>query len=154
MPHIEGEIVINRPVEEVFAFVADERNEPRYNPRMLSVQQTSSGPVGVGTRWRAEMATMRRSMPMTIDVTAYEPPRRLSSSTHLSTMEIEGALSFESVPQGTRMRWQWDLRPRGLLKLVKPLVARMGQRQEQATWANLKRVLEAPAAAASRPPRP
>ena len=68
-------------------------------------------------------------------------------------MEIEGALLFESVPQGTRMRWQWDLRPRGLLKLVKPLVARMGQRQEQATWANLKRVLEAPAAAASRLPR-
>ena len=77
MPHIEGEIVINRPVEEVFAFVADERNESRYNPRMLRVRQTSSGPVGLGTRWRAEMATTRRSVRMTIDVTAYEPPRRL-----------------------------------------------------------------------------
>jgi hypothetical protein len=33
--HIEGEIVIDRPVEEVFDVVADERNEPRYNPRLL-----------------------------------------------------------------------------------------------------------------------
>jgi hypothetical protein len=33
---IGGEIFINRPVEEVFDFVADARNEPRYNPRMLS----------------------------------------------------------------------------------------------------------------------
>jgi hypothetical protein len=29
MAHIEGEILIRRPVEEVFDFVADERNEPR-----------------------------------------------------------------------------------------------------------------------------
>lgn len=31
MAHVEGEIIINRPVEEVFDFVADERNEPHYN---------------------------------------------------------------------------------------------------------------------------
>ena len=120
---------------------------------MLHVQQTSSGPIGLGTQWRAEMATMRRSVPMTIEVTAYEPPRRLASSTHLSTMDIDGALSFEPVPGGTRMRWQWDLRPRGPLKPFGPLVARMGKRQEQAIWANLKRVLEAPGAV-SRPQRP
>ena len=28
MVHIEGEIIIDRPVQEVFDFVADERNEP------------------------------------------------------------------------------------------------------------------------------
>jgi hypothetical protein len=32
--HIEGEIIVHRPVEEVFDFVADERNEPLYNRRM------------------------------------------------------------------------------------------------------------------------
>lgn len=37
MVRIEGEIVINRPVEEVFDLVADETNEPRYNPRMRVV---------------------------------------------------------------------------------------------------------------------
>ena len=36
---IEGEIVITRPVEEVFDFVADERNEPRYNPHMRRAVQ-------------------------------------------------------------------------------------------------------------------
>jgi hypothetical protein len=33
MARIEGELVIERPVEEVFDFVPGERNEPRYNPR-------------------------------------------------------------------------------------------------------------------------
>ena len=41
MPHVVGEIVINRPVEQVFDFVADERNEPQFNPKMLTVEASS-----------------------------------------------------------------------------------------------------------------
>jgi hypothetical protein len=47
--HIEGEIVIGRPVEEVFDFVADERNEPRYNVQMRRAEKISEGPIGLGT---------------------------------------------------------------------------------------------------------
>ena len=32
MAHIQGEVRIRRPVEDVFDFVADERSEPTYNP--------------------------------------------------------------------------------------------------------------------------
>ena len=35
LPRIAGEILIDRPVAEVFDAVSDERNEPRYNPDML-----------------------------------------------------------------------------------------------------------------------
>jgi hypothetical protein len=52
------------------------------------------------------------------------------------------------------MRWTWNLRPRGLLKLLGPLVARMGRRQEEAIWTGLKRYLEkrAQRTDAARPP--
>jgi hypothetical protein len=40
MAYINGEILINRPVQEVFDFVADERNEPRYN-RACSASRSS-----------------------------------------------------------------------------------------------------------------
>jgi Polyketide cyclase / dehydrase and lipid transport len=43
MVHVEGEIVSNRPVDVVFDFVADERNEPKYNPRMRRAEQISDG---------------------------------------------------------------------------------------------------------------
>ncbi|MGZ4482413.1 MAG: SRPBCC family protein [Gaiellales bacterium] len=140
---IEGDIVIHRPIEEVFDFVADECNEPRYNPRMLRVEKISAGPIGPGTRFRAELAAMRRKTEMTIEFTAYDRPRRLGSRTRLSTMDIRGALTFEPVTGGTRMHWSWDVKPRGLLRLMAPLVARMGRRQERSIWANLKRLLEA-----------
>ena len=80
---------------------------------------------------------------MTIEFTGYERPRRLASTTRLFSMEIRGTLAFDPVPEGTRMRWQWELEPRGLLRLLGPLVARIGRRQERTIWANLKRLLEA-----------
>ena len=133
----------HRPaVEEVFDFVADERNEPRYNLRMLDAEQISEGPIGVGTRFRAELETMGRTMPMIVEFTGYERPRRLGSVTRSSMMETEGALTFESVPGGTRMCWSWEVWPRGVLKLMAPIVGAIGRRQEQRIWGNLKRLLE------------
>jgi len=138
MAHISGKIVINRPVEEVFDTVADERNEPRYNPGMLRAEKLSPGPVGLGSRFRAEMRTWPRPVVMTTECTGYKRPRLLASTTRVSTMDIQGTLTFDPVPEGTRMRWSWNLQPRGLLKLATPLVAR----QEEAIWTGLKRMLE------------
>jgi hypothetical protein len=134
--------VIKRPVEEVFDFVVDEPNEPRYNPHMRRAEQISDGPIGVGTRFRAEIASMGRTLEMAIEFTGYERPRRLASSTHMSSMDTRGALTFEPVPEGTRMRWSWDVEPRGMFRAMGPLVARMGRRQEQRIWAGLKHLLE------------
>lgn len=144
MVHIEGEIIINRPVETVFDFVADERNEPRYNPRMARADKVSDGPIGPGTRFRAETASMGRTSEMIIEVTAYDRPRRLASSTHMSAMDIHGTLTFDVVGDGTRMRWAWDVKPRGVFKLMTPLIGPMGKRQEERIWASLKHYLEAP----------
>jgi uncharacterized protein YndB with AHSA1/START domain len=145
---IEGEIVINRPVEEVFDFVANECNEPRYNPRMRYAEQTSRGTVGLGTSFQAEMRTMGRTAAMTIELTEYQPPRKLGSSTHLSNMDIDGSVCFDPVAGGTQLRWSWALKPHGGLRMLTPMIARVGRHQEQTIWSNLKRLLEAPAAPA------
>ena len=141
---IEGKIIINRPVDAVLDFVADERNEPRFNPQMRRVEQISPGPIGQGTRFRAETTSMGRSVEMVIEFTAYDRPGRLSSFTRMSAMDIRGTLTLDPVPQGTLMRWEWEMEPRGALKLLTPLIVRMGRRQEETIWASLKRFLEAP----------
>lgn len=50
----EGEIVIKRPVEEVFDYVADERHEPTFNSRMhradCSPRSRSESGLGSGPR--------------------------------------------------------------------------------------------------------
>lgn len=142
-PRVEGEVVIERSVEAVFDFVADERNEPSYNPQMTDVRMASPDPIGVGSRFRAVMTGAGGATEMTIEFTAFNRPYRLSSKTHLANMEIAGTLVFEPIREGTRMRWIWDLRPRGFLWLLSPVVRRLGERQERRIWTGLKQVLEA-----------
>jgi hypothetical protein len=112
MPRVAGYPIIERPVGRGLDFVADERNEPRFNPKMLQAKKVSAGPIGIGTRFNAKMATARGSAPMTVEVTAFERPQRLASITRLSSMEIRGDLVFDPVPERARMRWQWGLQPR------------------------------------------
>jgi uncharacterized protein YndB with AHSA1/START domain len=142
MVRIEGDIVINRPPEEVFDLVADERNEPRFNPRMRRAELITKGPIGVGSRFRAEVASAGRPIEMVIEYTGFERPRRLASTTRMASMVVGYTLTFEPVAGGTRMRWSGDLEPHGILKLLGPLVAWMGRRQERRIWAGLKRLLE------------
>jgi hypothetical protein len=46
MAGIEGEILIGQPVDVVFDYVADQSNEPQYNPRMVRADKITPGPVG------------------------------------------------------------------------------------------------------------
>ena len=142
MARINGEIVIERPLEVVFYFVSDERNEPSYNPQMLSVEKLSPGPIGSGTQFRAQMKSRSRTLPLLLEFTMFERPVRLGSHSTFSGVTIDGDLTFEAVGDSTLMRWVWNITPSGALKLLTPLVVWMGRRQEARIWSDLKRCLE------------
>lgn len=142
MAQIHGEIIIDRPVETVFDFVADQCNEPLYNVEMLSAEKVSEGQVGSGTRFRATMRSGRREFPVDIEFTTVERPTRLGSHSVANGMNIDGELVFEPVGESTRMTWEWDVRPAGAMRLLSPIVTLIGRRQEERIWSALKSHLE------------
>ncbi|HET7661167.1 MAG TPA: SRPBCC family protein [Oryzihumus sp.] len=142
MARVEGQTVIRRPVDEVFDYVADERHEPAYNRRMVRAAKLTDGPVGAGTRFEAQMATRPRPMHMVTELTGFERPHRLELRTTSGFAEVRGAMTFDAVDGGTRMRWSWELRPHGALRLAGPVLGWVGRRQEAAIWAALKQHLE------------
>jgi ligand-binding SRPBCC domain-containing protein len=141
----QQETTIERPVEEVFDFVTDARNEPRYNPRILNVEKKTAGPIGRGTRFVLVSKAMGRPLAVEYEITAYERPRRMISRTirGLPLMNVESTETFEPANGGTRMRWVWEIKPRGTAgKLTTPVLARMLGRRLDRVFANIKRVLE------------
>ena len=143
MAAIEGEIYIDRPPEVVFDVVADERNEPRYNPKMTAVSLLSDSQIGHGSRFAATMKSRTRTFTMMIEFTDFERPTRLGSVSTVGTMRTEGALTFAPQGSGTLMSWSWNIRLHGVTKLAAPVVSWMGRRQERAIWTGLKMMLEA-----------
>jgi len=142
MARIDGEIVIGRPVEVVFDYVADQSNEPQYNPQMVRAEKVTTGPVGAGTKFRSAVASRGRTAEMLIEITGYDRPHRLASATTMQQAEIRYTLTFEPAGSGTRMRWSGQVRPKGAVKVLGPLIAWMGRHQEQRIWTSLKQHLE------------
>jgi uncharacterized protein YndB with AHSA1/START domain len=149
MAHIEGEVLIRRPVEEVFDFVADQTTEPTYNRNMVLSEKVTAGPIGVGTRFRATIRSRPRPLRMDIEYTGFDRPRLIASTTRMTTADFTGTLTFTPASAGTRLRWSWDARPRGAARLLAPLLTRIGARQERRMWTALRDHLEAGSRVAS-----
>src|SRR5512133_2742431 len=109
MAHIAGEITIDAPVDEVFDMVADGRNEPRYNPRIVRAEKVSEGSVGAGSRFVAEPKGMGAKGEMTLQIVDYDRPHRLHNVVRSSYMRVDGTLTFDEVEGGTRLRWDWEM---------------------------------------------
>jgi uncharacterized protein YndB with AHSA1/START domain len=144
MARIEGEITISRPVDMVFDYVADQTNEPQYNSSMVRAEKVTAGPIGKGTRFRSAVRSAGRTAEMLIEFTDYNRPRLLASTTTMKQADVEYMLRFEPVPEGTRMRWSGQVRPKGAFRLLGPLITWLGRRQEQQIWQSMKNHLEGP----------
>jgi hypothetical protein len=152
MASIEGEILIDRPVEAVFDYVADQSNEPQYNPAMVRAEKITPGPVRQGTQFRSAVTSMGRTADMLIECTDYDRPACFSTATTMRQVDITYTLRFDPTGTATGMSWSGQVRAKGAFKLLGPLITWLGSRQEQRNWASLKKHLEAAPAASSSPP--
>jgi hypothetical protein len=79
---------------------------------------------------------------MAIEYTGFQRPSRLASATRMAQAEFSGMLTSGPAGAGTRLRWSCDARFTWPLRLLAPVLARVGGRQERAMRAGFKRYLE------------
>jgi len=142
MTHVRGQIDIGSPLETVFDTVADQTNEPTYNPGMVRSEKVTAGPVGEGSRFRAVARSAGREVPMTSELVDFVRPHHLGVLTSVDGTIIDGTLDFVPSRGGTRMSWDWDVRTTGWLRYAAPVIGFLGRRQERRIWAGLKHQLE------------
>ncbi len=142
MTRIRGCLDIARPIDEVFDTIADQRNEPRYNPSMVDSILLTDEPIGVGSRFEATVRTRGGITPVTIEYAAFERPHRLASRSAMTGAVAEGQVCCERSLAGTRLSWDWTVTVTGPLRLAAPLIALIGRRRERAVWLGLKALLE------------
>jgi hypothetical protein len=117
MASFENTVIIRRPVEEVFSFLADFENVPRWNYAIVETTKVSPGPVGVGTTYRQTRSVPRRSEEG-FEVTAFEPPRRLEVQGQIGPFRARISYLLEPTGSGTRLRNAVDLGSSGLSTIV------------------------------------
>ncbi len=144
MIKIENSIVINKPVEEVFEFLANAENNPQWQSGTLDVRKTSEGPLGVGTTYTSVSRLLGKQLESTVEYTAYEPNTRVAIKAVSGPIPFQAETTFEATAEGgTMVTTAGGGEVGGFFKLAEPLVSRMLQRQFNTDNANLKDYLEA-----------
>lgn len=137
--------IIERPVEEVFAFVTDARNNILWqaDSGLKETRQVPDGPVGVGTRITEIWNFMGRRSEDTSEVTTYEPNRRYARSPVTSAGPVKGGeYTFEAVPEGTRWTSVVRVQAGGLFAIAEPLLASTMRKGFEQNMATAKALLE------------
>ncbi|MDF2573770.1 MAG: hypothetical protein K0S05_682 [Agromyces sp.] len=136
-----NDVTINRPRAEVFAYVANFENIPRWNYAIGETRKLTDGPVGVGARYR-----QRRSLPAPseeeFEVVEFERDRRLSIDGDLAFLHGRVSYDFDSAGGATTLTNTMDLRASGPMNLVAQLSARRLRTAVAANLATLKELLE------------
>jgi Polyketide cyclase / dehydrase and lipid transport len=72
-----GSAVIDRPINEVFEFLADGTNDPKFSPRVLEIRKTTDGPLGVGTVFESKVKDAGMTTRRKFELSVFEAPTKI-----------------------------------------------------------------------------
>jgi uncharacterized membrane protein len=138
MLEFENSIRINRPIAEVFAFLVDLENLPKWNYYVLEVTKRSDGPIRIGTTYRQ----VRKTDEQDLRITELEPNHTLTVQTvPSSSPSLEMRFRLDAEADTTLIRDAWKL-DTGVPALFERLGARRIQSAAAENLSKLKELLE------------
>jgi hypothetical protein len=143
----ENAVDIARSAEDVFDYCVDLTREPEWNPKAKRVEKVTDGPIGFGTRYEAEFL---QGSPMTIDFVRFERPLAWESVARSRRLDAKGEGRVSATESGARLVMRMELRPKGTLRLLRPILGRFMHRQEERNLAAIKQALEGSGAGVAR----
>lgn len=140
----ELSIVIDMPLEKVFAFFRDIDQYAGQKGTIVPVyDKLTSGLVGVGTRYREVVQVMPFvTGEILTEVVGYEPGQRLAYRFVAMGMAGELTYEFEAIEEGTRVVQRQSLCPSGWMRLFSPIIGAMFSRMIARRLAGIKVFLE------------
>lgn len=140
--HAENSITIGRSVATVFAFVLDGTNGPLWRPTVLDVARVPGTPDGVGAQYKQGLkGPGGRRIDGDYEITECEPNSIIRFQVTAGPARPNGTYQFAAAGDATRLTFTLDYQPRGLAKLMDPVIERT-MRSEVAMLTNLKAYLE------------
>jgi uncharacterized protein YndB with AHSA1/START domain len=135
-------ITIDRPIDEVFAYVTDTANDPAWHTDILEARKTSEGPTGIGTTWHVRFKPVMGVSEGDVEVVNFEPNRKEVQEGVMGPMQPTLTYLFEPADGGTRFTRRVEIRTSGMMRLMEPLMRLMTPGRNARFLANLKEVLE------------
>ena len=143
MAKVETSVWIDRPVDEVFAYVVDPEKVSQWAGPVIESKKTSTGPVGLGTTSSRVTQLLGRTMEATHEITEYDPNRVYGDKTTSGPVPMHSQILFAALDGGTKVTIKGELQSVGFFKIAEPIMLRVAGRQVDTDAQTLKEILEA-----------
>lgn len=111
-------VVVKRPMEEVWMFLTDPLNLPRWSPAWLGAHVTSSGPMGPGSTFEGQRSLLGLRIRWSGVITEWDPPHALAFSVQVLGARSGVRVTLEPTTSGTKATKVYEREPRPVQKLA------------------------------------
>jgi uncharacterized protein YndB with AHSA1/START domain len=141
----EMTVTIDRPIEQVFAFLADGENDRLFSKRILEIAKVTDGEPGVGTVYESRARDLGLTRKHVFEISEFEPPRRIRwrQRNKAPIVVREGGYDLSPDGAGTTLEFFGVLEARGFGKLLLGTVTRSVRRGLPAFGQSIKETIEA-----------
>lgn len=147
---IREELYIDCPPTAAFDLMADVRRITDWNGGVSRVEMKSNGAIGKGSKFVA----VNRGQAMESTITTFDRPRLLEFATTGKTMDVAGTFNFNSAGSGTTLTIELDPRPKGVMKVLLPILKPMIRRDLANQHSKFKHYCELQNQSPDAPPSP
>jgi uncharacterized protein YndB with AHSA1/START domain len=149
MIRIDQKIVVARPPEAVFDYLADVARFPEWQPAVERAEQLTPGPLAVGTRLRLVIRGPTGPTAVTGAVERFARPSLLAVRTLSGPAAVEASCALSPDAAGTQIRFTAAIVLKGMLRFAEGAARRMIERELPSTLADLAERIEAEAGSSS-----
>jgi len=135
-------IHIERSPEQVWAYMTDPANTPRWSNLVRRVDLITPGPLRVGSERLVTFDLGGKQVQRVSEVWALEPGRRIGVRN--TAENVTGVFEYTLAPErnGTRVSFTCDIHPHGLMWLLLPLLLKSNRLRYTEQLPNLKKEVE------------
>ncbi len=137
----EVTIHLDKPVEQVFAFLMDTTQLTTWQTNLIKIDKITEGPLRMGSRFQEVRRLGRRESEIQGEITAFELNKRFETKT-LAKPQVTVSYFLQPEDGGTRVKHKFVMLTNGFMRLLEPLIAKSIREENDADFKNLKRVLE------------
>lgn len=141
MAHYRASIDVQRPREEVFAYLSDFSTSREWDPGVVEAERLNGQAVGEGAEFRLVAEFLGRKNELVYRIVEYNPPYAVTFLGENAAIVSRDRITFESIAWGTQVTYDADLALKGVRRIADPLLALAFNRVGDRALAGLRRTL-------------
>jgi len=135
-------VLVDRPIQDVFAFISNPMNLPRWQNMLVEIKPAAPGPVEVGAKYLTKGEMLGRKLEGQVEITDYELNSKFGYQGSVGPMQVHGLISLKPAGTGSRLTLKAHGEPAGLFKMAEGLLLSQVKGQMEANLDRLKSILE------------